>query len=69
MSFFTFADKIKKERTFFGRSGVGSVTPTDACTEVIRAKHHTIVVKTHSGSEATRFFTHRLERKHHHIYN
>lgn len=45
-----------------GGSNAGRAKPTYACTEVIRAKHHTIVVKTHYGSEAAHFFTHRLER-------
>lgn len=36
---------------------------TYAGTEVIRAKHHAVMVEPNRGSEPTEFLTHRLERR------
>lgn len=35
---------------------------TYACTEVIRAKHHAIMVQTNLRTKRANFLTHRLER-------
>lgn len=36
---------------------------TYAGTEVIRAKHHAVMVEPNCGSESPEFLTHRLERR------